>query len=367
MGGVFLSTLPQIILLFILLIPSFNPIFYYVATTATGISVYFFTAFAIMADVTDPQIRAVAFSFLLVCGASAISLSQQFDVALGNASFMIISIIISTSGLIFGFFFLPETVSPENMEIAKRQWREEQEQGTTMINKIFRTFHDLAILNRSVLLRLIGVVLFLSSLVRSGERTLFLFYMESQLGFTEKNVATYVLFNAFGGVLAQSFILNYLVQRFGERKVIIIAMCCGALSSFMYEVAHYPTLVYIGAAIFSISGIDNATISSILSYNVEEYEQGLIQGVNAAVQSFAGGIGPLFLNYISGLTQDGTFLGPGTFFFVAIVFFSLSAITAYFFPPEQANSKQFLSSDGSMKRGLLSDDNVLPIVGTRRS
>lgn len=304
-----------------------------------------------MADVTHPRIRAVAFSFLLVCGASAISLSQQFDVSLGNSSFMVISIIISMSGLIFGFFFMPETVSNENMEIAKVEWKEEQERGTTIFNKVFRTFYDLAILNRTVLLRLIGLLLFFSSLVRAGERTLFLFYMESQLGFTEKNVATYVLFNAFGGVLAQSFILNELVQRFGERRVIIIAMCCGALSSFMYEIARYPTIVYIGAAIFSISGIDNATISSILSYNVEEYEQGLIQGVNGAVQSFAGGLGPLFLNYISALTEDGSFLGPGTFFFVAIVFFSLSAIIAYFFPPEQANSKQFLSSDGSMKRG----------------
>lgn len=37
--GVFLSVLPQIVLLFILFIPSLNPISYYVATTATGISV----------------------------------------------------------------------------------------------------------------------------------------------------------------------------------------------------------------------------------------------------------------------------------------------------------------------------------------
>jgi len=367
MLGIFLSILPQVALLFILLFPTFNPISYYIATAMTGISVYFFTAFAIMSDVTNPSDRVVAFSLLLVCGASAISLSQGIDILFGNVSSVAVSVGIAIFTLIFLVVFLPETVPAENMALAKSRYKEEQEEGVTLSKKIFRTFYDISILNRSLLLRLVGVVLFLSFLVKAGVRTLFLFYMESQLGFTEQNVATYVFFNTFGGLLTQSIILNELVQRFGERKVIIIAMGCGALSCFIYEIARHPLLVYIGAVIFSLSGVDNATMSSILSYNVEEYEQGLIQGVNGAVSSFAGGLGPLFLNYISSKTEDGAFLGPGSFFFVAVVFFGLAAITAYFFPPEEANSKRFLNGDNSLTDGLLSENNVLPILGTRRS
>jgi len=309
-----------------------------------------------IADVTEPHVRAVAFSLLLICGSSTIWLPPQIAIVVGNVNATRIAVIVSFLGLIYGLKYLPETLSPENKERAIQRRKVELENGVTLLSRICQPFRDLKILNRNVLFRLITFVVILSITVKAGERVLFLFYMEGQLGFTGSNVATYTLIHSYGGVLAQSFILNAMVQRIGERNVVIIAMICGAFSSFLYGIAKSPTLIYIGALIFAVSGIDNATISSILSFNVPEYELGKIQGVYGAITAIATGLGPLFLNYIYILTADGAFLGPGTFFFVSSLFYSIAAILAYVLPKESANSKRYRNE--IMGRLLLSEDNV---------
>lgn len=363
--GVLLFTIGQVVLLVILIFPTFDPMSYYIMNALKGFAGYFFPSFTIMADVTEPGIRAVAFSLILICGASTISLVQQIALAIGNSNAVAIAVLVSTLGLIYGLLYLPETLSPENKAIAVREREEEEANGITILSTVLRPLRDLKIMNRNLFFRLVALVVFFSLTVKAGERVLFLFYVENQLGFNETNVATYVLLHSFGGVLAQSLILNALVQRTGERNVVIIAMLCGGLSSFLYGVARNSTLIYIGSIIFAISGIDNATISSMLSFNVEEHEQGIIQGVNAAVQAFASSIGPVFLNYVFDITENGAFLGPSTFFFVATLFYTIAVAFAYAFPVEAANSKRFRENGEGMSKGLLSEHGVLPIVGRR--
>merc|ERR1712127_912078 len=121
-----------------------------------------------------------------------------------------------------------------------------------------------------------ALVVFFSLTVKAGERVLFLFYVENQLGFNETNVATYVLLHSFGGVLAQSLILNALVQRTGERNVVIIAMLCGGLSSFLYGVARNSTLIYIGSIIFAYAFPVEAANSKRFRENDEGMSKGLL-------------------------------------------------------------------------------------------
>jgi len=263
-------------------------------------------------------------------------------------------------GLVFAIFVLPETLSMENRQKAILKM-EEDEQANGLPNicfRILRPVKDLGMLNRNIFFQLMTFVVVLSLITKAGEQTVQVFYFEGQLGFTQQDISIFLVIHSGAIVIAQSIVLHALIQRIGERYVVIVTMIAGVIFSFLYGIAKSPALIYFAAVISAASGMSFSTFSSMMSFNVKEYEQGSIQGVLASLQAVSNAFGPLLLNFIFDKTADGALFGAGTMFFASVLLYVIAMILSFALPPELANSRELRKREHNLSEHLLTQDTT---------
>ena len=343
--GLFCYSLGPLSLLLIQVFPMASPNIYYVGYSFQGLAEWFGPSFAIMSDLVSPGFRAPAYSLIVLSASSFVPSVPSIAASFSNLIASSLAFGFCVFGLLFGYFFLPETLSPESKRNAVRKREEDNQNQRSLLYTVLRPVKELDVVNRNLLFRLLSSLLLLSAIVKAGERVNLLFYAEGQIGFTEANVATYSLVHSITIIIVQSVGLNSLIQRIGERNVLIVSMFCGMIFSFMYGIAKVPFFIYLGGVFSALSGMDFATISSIMSFNVEKYEQGKIQGVLLSIQAVSNAFGPLFLTYVFDKTVDGAILGAATMFFISVIFYMIALVLAFALPPDQANSKAVAMTD----------------------
>ena len=126
-------------------------------------------------------------------------------------------------------------------------------------------------MNRNKLFRLLSALTFFSGCVSAGDHTLFLYYVEENFGFNDKDVAMLFLLIGVMGIVVQSVILKPLNSLIGERRVIMVAFIVGALHNFLYGIAQSKKTMFISASIASLTGMSFPTISAIKANNVVSF------------------------------------------------------------------------------------------------
>ena len=128
--------------------------------------------------------------------------------------------------------------------------------------------NDLLILNRNTLFRLLSALAFFSGCITTAHHTLFLYYLEENFGFNDKDIAILLLIIGLMGLLVQVVILKPLNSFIGERRVIVVAFLVGSLHNYLYGVAKSKRTIFISATIASLTGMSFPTISAIKANNV---------------------------------------------------------------------------------------------------
>ena len=292
--GIFFYTLVPVALLLIQLFPDINPVLYYIVKTSQGFAGWFLPMFAIVSDVSPPHIRAFALSIVIVTTEAGIPVIPAIASVYGNIVATIVAVFFCVLGFMLAVFLLPETVSTESKEKAIQKRADDPRYNFSLLSTLFRIAKGLTIINRNFCLRLLSFVYVLSEMMKQGIIIVILFYVEEQLGFSSQDVATYVSIHSITGITVQIFLLNFLIQRIGERKVLLVALSIGVIFCFMYGIAEGPTLIYVAAMLSSVAGMAFATVSTIMTFNVEKHELGTIQGSFQALQSISQAFGPRF-------------------------------------------------------------------------
>ena len=88
-------------------------------------------------------------------------------------------------------------------------------------------------------------------------------------------------------------------------------------------------MVYAGLCLAQLTNTNGPLLSSLASRNVDEGEQGRIQGALFALSALAEAIGPLCMNFVY---QNWNFFGPGTMFVVAAIFYAFGTISIVCIP-----------------------------------
>jgi len=94
------------------------------------------------------------------------------------------------------------------------------------------------------------------------------------------------------------------------------------------------------------------TIAAIKSNNVDESEQGRIQGALYSLSSLASALGPASLRCVARLTDGDGGFGKGSMFLFGAGLYLVATVFAWLLPEEQANSN--LARKGK-QRGSLRD------------
>ena len=361
--GVFMSCLSPLFLLLIQLNPGMSPIWYYAVGAIQGLVNWIAIALSALSDVMPKKWRAPSFGLLLAGFSFGFALAPQLALILGHFNVTIMSLSMVSLGLIVVSFFFPETLPPEasaRASLLREEQMNEMEGMNTLLWLVYRPLWELTILNRSRLFRLLSALAFFSGLVSSGDRTLLIYYVEDRLSFNDMDVATMFLILGLLGIFVQGVALKVFNDALGERKLVMLCFSLGVVHNTLYGLAENKQMIFIAVAIGSFVSMSFPTISAIKSNNVDESEQGRIQGALYSLSALASALGPMTLRCVYHFTKDGVFLGPGSMFIFAAGLYAIASYCAYLLPPQATSSREEPQEDENVE----SDDGGLesPLV-----
>lgn len=285
-AGLSLSTCSPLMLVLTQLMPSMSPWWYYGFHASTGIINWMAVALSALADVLPQKFRAPGVGLLLAGFMVGFSLSPVFAFFFNRLELSFISFSMVLAGLLATYFILPETLSSEAAEAAKKRNRRPNNasssdtDGTTSPNGqirywlrrilrfISRPAREMSILNRSTFFRLISTLAFFSGMVASGDQLLLVYYVEERLGFDEKDVSYMFMIIGIFGLLAQGIVLKPLNDCIGEKYVVALCFTIGAIDNTMYGLARNKATIYIAAGCAAFTSMAFPTISAMKANNV---------------------------------------------------------------------------------------------------
>ena len=187
----------------------------------------------------------------------------------------VFSLVILVASFIFVCAYMPETLSPEAAQKARLTRAAEMPSMDTQLDVfkyyMLRPINDLMILNRNTLFRLMSALAFFSGVVGSADMSLFVYYVEENLEFNQKDVAVMFMIRGLLGILVQTFVLKTLNSAIGERRVIMFAFFIGTVHNYIYGVAKTKMTFLIGSALATFTSMSFPTISAIKANNVVSF------------------------------------------------------------------------------------------------
>jgi fucose permease len=94
------------------------------------------------------------------------------------------------------------------------------------------------------------------------------YYIEERLDFKDSDIANLFLVLGCLGIFIQGFVLKFMNDWLGERRLLIVAFTIGTIHNALYGMATIKAAILIAAAIGSFASMAFPTISAIKSNNV---------------------------------------------------------------------------------------------------
>lgn len=363
LAGMGLSLLGPAWLVAIQLDETLTPFPFYLAYALSGAISWVAVSLSAMSDVIRPEWRAPSFGLVIAGFSAGIALSPFLAVYLSHLGVSVASLLILVGSFGYAVLRLPETLDRDSAEQARLGRILESPAFDSPSDRwrhvLLRPARELMILNRSRLFRLLSSLAFFSGIVGSADLNLFVYFVEEQYGFDDRDIARLLAIKGAAGMVIQTLLLKELVSRIGERRVIILAFLVGALHNWMYGVADSKAQIFFAGTIAALTSMSFPTISAIKSNNVDEAEQGRVQGALYSLSSLAGAVGPMSLRYVYAVTKDGRgglLHSPGTMFVFGAFLYAVATFCAWLLPEEQANSNNF--GRLAKKRGSLTESDA---------
>ena len=270
--GIGLSLLAPLNLVLMQLHPTMDPFLYYACNALSGIVSWMAVALSAISDVMPSVWRAPSFGLVIAGFSLGFAFSPILAVFMSHLAISIFSLSILVAGFIFVCMYMPETLSPDAAQKARIARAAEMPAMDSKLDVwkyyAMRPMNDLLILNRNTLFRLMSALAFFSGIVGSADMALFVYYVEENLSFNEKDIAMLFLTRGLSGIIVQACILKPLNSAIGERRVIIFAFFIGALHNYMYGIAKTKMTFLVAATIATFTSMSFPTISAIKANNV---------------------------------------------------------------------------------------------------
>lgn len=250
------------------------------------------TAFAYVADVTQPQERGkyfgvigatVGFGFILGPSlgglVSHISLSAPVFLAAG----------LTILNILYGYFVLPESL-------------DNQHRMSDFSLHHLNPFSQLHYVFKNPLLRtllVIGLFYFLPFAELQGITGVF---FKDILHWTPGTIGLYFLFLGIGDMFTQGYLTGKLLPKFGAVKLVLGGFIVTAIAYTINAIIPIFPYVFFAVAYILIyalgSGLFEPSFGGLISSVASPKEQGRVQGASQSVQSITRIIGPIFAAFL---------------------------------------------------------------------
>lgn len=231
---------------------------------------------AFIADITAPEDRGRAFGYMgaafglgFVIGPAVGGLLGEF----GPRVPFYVAAVVSGLNFIFGWFVLPETLTAENRR--PFEWARANPFGAF---KVFRSYPGVL-----PLCAVLAMFFFFSSVYPA----IWPFWGMANFGWSEAMVG--LTLAVFGIIMAafQGGLTGPAVARWGEYRVAVLGLTCGAVAALGYGMSGTLTTVVVLMLIHGPEGFVHPMLTAILSQKVPENAQGELQGGISAITNLA--------------------------------------------------------------------------------
>lgn len=250
------------------------------------------TAFAYVADVTEPKDRAKYYGLLGAVAGLGFMFGPPIGgitARLGISAPLYLAAGITLLNLLWGYFLLPESLP--------REHRVERLHAADL--NPFTQFGQ--VLARPSLASLFAAA-FLFFVAFNGMTGNAGVYLKDVFRWTAADIGTVLFVAGFFAAFTQGYLVRRLVPRLGAERVAVLGLVTGigglAVAAATAVVVSTP-LLYAGAILFIVGdGLYEPSNNALISGAAGPSMQGRVQGASQAMQSIARVIGPLLANWV---------------------------------------------------------------------
>lgn len=266
------------------------------------------TAYAYIADVTPIEKRAKSFGLMGAAFGIGFVVGPALGGILGQYSPRLpfwVAAIFSLMNALYGLFVLPESLPPDRR--APFAWRSAH------------PIASLQLLRSHAGMLWFGGMHFLYYVAHMSLPSVFVLYADYRYGWDSQHVGyTLAAVGASGGFV-QGLLVGPTVARLGERRALLLGLCCGAVGFTVYGLAPTGRLFLVGVPIMALWGLYGPSAQSLMTRRVSQSEQGQLQGALSSLTGIANMVSPsLFsLTFAAALTTFRSWRAPGAPFLLS--------------------------------------------------
>lgn len=241
----------------------------------------FSTAYAYIADVTEPEKRAQAFGLMgaafgigFVLGPAVGGILGAYDPRLpfwAAAAFTL-------ANAVYGYFVLPESLPPEK----RSPWRWK---GANPIGA-------LRLLSRQAELMGLAAVGLLYQLAHAALPAVAVLYTSYRYGWDTQMVGLSLAAVGIASGIVQGGLIRPIIGALGERWTLLLGLAAGAAGFAVYGLATTGAGFFAGIPLMALWGVSSAASQAIMTQLVGPDEQGQLQGANSSIMAVAGLVAP---------------------------------------------------------------------------
>lgn len=284
----------------------------------TGAS--FTVASAYIADVSTKENKAknfgligAAFGIGFIIGPGIGGFFGEIDIRLP----FYIAAGLTFANFLFGWFFVPESLAPE-----KRR--------KINVQKMIPGVSLFALRNYKGLLLLISAF-FLANLAGQALPSTWSYYGIERYDWNPKQIGISLMVVGLLVAIVQGFLVGVLVKKFGKRKVIIFGFLLWTVGMFLFSLASEPWMLYAFLIPYALGGIAGPTVQGVISNQVPDNEQGILQGSITGLVSITAILGQLIFSpvFYYFVRPDADIYYPGAPYALAALFLLAAFSFAY--------------------------------------
>lgn len=262
------------------------PVFLFAARMIGGLSAALMmpSVMAYAADVTTNEERAKGMGFInaaittgFIIGPGIGGYLAEFGI---RVPFYAAAIAAGVSALITAFI-LPESLTEEK----RQQIKAAATKQDNLFKQLMSSYKEPYFISL--------IIVLVTSFGLANYETVFGLFVDHKFGFTPKDIAFIITFGSISGAVVQVTIFGWILNKFGERRVISCCLLVAGLFVLLTLFVHtYFLIVVVTFIVFLSIDILRPAIGTQLSKMAED-QQGYVAGLNSAYTSLGNIAGPI--------------------------------------------------------------------------
>ncbi|WP_239613701.1 MFS transporter [Cohnella mopanensis] len=182
-------------------------------------------------------------------------------------------------------FILPESLSADQRASSNAMPQRKREKNQNLLTQLIRSYSEPYFPSL--------VIVFVMSFGLANYETIYSLFVDHKFGFTPKDIAFIITFGSIAGAVVQVTVFGWLLNRFGERRVISTCLLMASLFVFLtLFVSSFWMIFAVTFIVFLSIDILRPAVSTQMSIMAED-QQGYVAGLNSAFTSLGNIIGPV--------------------------------------------------------------------------